>query len=111
MFTRFFVTTCMIGSSLFAADAGSPASIVAASFNATPSTVNASVASSSKASVTVPGVQNPSENGPVLYSQIIFASACVTFAGPICPMAQAVPVGAPCTCTYPNGVVLAGVAQ
>jgi hypothetical protein len=45
-----------------------------------------------------------------LTAQVPIATVCQTFAGPICPMYVAVPVGSPCTCYYPNGA-LAGIAQ
>ena len=35
---------------------------------------------------------------------------CYTYAGPVCPMRVAVPVGSPCTCYYPDGA-LTGVAD
>jgi hypothetical protein len=37
-------------------------------------------------------------------AQVPIASACYTFAGPICPMVVAVPVGAPCHCGTLSGI-------
>jgi hypothetical protein len=37
-------------------------------------------------------------------AQVPIASACYTFAGPVCPMVVAVPVGAPCHCGALVGV-------
>ena len=45
-----------------------------------------------------------------LHAQIIYASSCATFAGPVCPLRVLLPVGAPCACYYPNAT-LPGVAQ
>jgi hypothetical protein len=44
------------------------------------------------------------------FEQVPVASACYTYAGPICPMRVAVPIGWPCTCYYPDGA-LRGVAR
>ncbi len=45
-----------------------------------------------------------------LEAQIIYASNCFTYAGPVCSLRVLLPVGAPCACYYPSGA-LRGVAQ
>ena len=44
-------------------------------------------------------------------SQVWVATYCYTYAGPVCPMRVAVPVGTPCACYDAYGNSLAGVAN
>jgi hypothetical protein len=45
-----------------------------------------------------------------LTSQLWSAGYCYTYAGPVCPLVVSLPVGAPCSCYFPGGGSLAGVA-
>jgi hypothetical protein len=46
-----------------------------------------------------------------LYSQVIWATACYTFTGPVCPMTVLLPPGSPCICYLPNVPLLPGIAR
>ena len=55
-------------------------------------------------------VELQSDVSRILMAQMIPASSCVTYAGPVCPLRVLLPVGAQCACYYPDGW-LSGIAQ
>jgi hypothetical protein len=108
MFSRLILTISILGSALFAADAvTSPAAI--SSRNASTRPV-ASFAPSTASATSAPQkpVMKETADRPVLYSQVVPATACVTPLG-ACPLVQFVPVGYSCVCYTVNGPI-AGTA-
>jgi hypothetical protein len=115
MHTRFVMTMTLALACAFA----SGNSAIAASGPNVPAKTDANTASQSDThfiwltyAATGNNPLSSKEPGSDLFElvQVQFALYCYTYAGPVCPMRVAVPVGSPCTCYYPDGA-LAGIAR
>jgi|HubBroStandDraft_5_1064220.scaffolds.fasta_scaffold100926_3 hypothetical protein len=110
MFTRILLVACILGSTMFAADPVSNDSKHSAQ-----DAISAVLDRKGHSCANTPNEQNTtadrqiSDKGEDLFAQVVWASACVTPVG-YCPLAVALPVGAPCTCYGPYGAA-SGIAR
>lgn len=111
MFTRIFWTVGLIAGSLLGADlASDPSNGPQGLSGQAQSQPESHKACSIKNGERPPAqAAEHSENSP-LFAQLVWASSCYTFAGPVCPLLNLTPVGAACYCTSPIGP-LPGIAQ
>ncbi len=109
MFSRFILSAFLGLSSL-----GIATHLSAASNEKTVSSQSSQAENSVAASISNYWLRNHSEQPPrivnTLMAQMIPASSCVTYAGPVCPLKVLLPVGAQCACYYPDGW-LSGIAR
>jgi hypothetical protein len=118
MLARLFLAIGMFGGALSTTDLVSPMSIAGVLVNIASASDSGSEdqsignSDSGKTQGIATAHPRKTESGDLLLiSQVLWATACYTFAGPVCPMRVLTPLGSPCTCYFPNTPPLAGIAQ
>lgn len=110
MVTRILLVAFIAGSSLFAADGVSPSNDSPRPTISAAAAENRNLCANDAAERNTGSSPNESKGGDELFAQVLWASACYSYAGPVCRLASPLLVGSPCTCYYPNGA-LSGIAQ